>query len=97
MAGQIRITPEQMNARARQYRREADEVNRVIMRMDSLLEVVQGEWEGASSEAYAARFAELRPGFLKAEALIREIAMALDLAARRLAETDSMIAGQFRA
>ena len=25
MAGQIRITPEQMNARARQYRQEADE------------------------------------------------------------------------
>ena len=96
MAGQIRITPEQMNARARQYRQEADEVNRVIMRMDSLLETLQGEWEGASSEAYAARFAELRPGFLKAEELIREIAAALDMTAHSLEETDTMIAGQFR-
>ena len=97
MAGQIRITPEQMNTRARQYRQEADEVNRVILRMDALLEALLGEWEGASSEAYAARFRELRPGFIKAEALIREIAMALDLAAGRIAETDSMITGQFRA
>ena len=96
MAGQIRISPEQMNARARQYRQEADEVNRVIRRMDTLLQTLQGEWEGAASEAYAARFEELRPGFVKAEALIREIATALDLTARRLAETDSMIAGQLR-
>lgn len=95
MPGQIRITPEQMNARARQYRQEADEVNGVIARMDALLQALQGEWEGAASQAYAARFGQLRPGFTKAEALIREIAQALDLAAQRIAETDAMIAGSF--
>ena len=96
ITGQIRVTPDQMNARAKQYRHEADEVNRVIVQMDSLLQTLQGEWEGAASEAYAARYQELRPGFVKAEELIREIAIALEVVASKLAETDSMIAGQFR-
>ena len=51
MANQIRITPDQMRERANQYRAEADTVNGVINKMDSLLQQLQGEWEGAASEA----------------------------------------------
>lgn len=46
MASQIRITPDQMRERAGQYRTEADTVNGVITKMDSLLQALQGEWEG---------------------------------------------------
>ncbi|MBE6018615.1 MAG: WXG100 family type VII secretion target, partial [Lachnospiraceae bacterium] len=66
MANQIRITPEQMRSRAGEYRNEAEVVNGVILKMDQLLGALQGEWEGAASESYAARYAELKPGFLKA-------------------------------
>lgn len=97
MANQIRITPDQMRERANQYRAEADNVNGVIGKMDSLLQALQGEWEGSASESYAARYLELKPGFQKAEALIREIASALDSTARIVEETDSSIASQFRA
>ena len=38
MANQIRITPDQMRERATQYRAEADTVNGVIGKMDSLLQ-----------------------------------------------------------
>ena len=96
MANQIRITPDQMRARAGQYRSEADTVNGVINKMDSLLQALQGEWEGAASEGYAARYQELKPGFMKAEELIREIAAALDSTARIIEETDINIANQFR-
>ena len=71
MANQIRITPDQMRQRANEYRAEADTVNGVISKMDSLLSALQGEWEGAASESYAARYQELKPGFQKAEELIR--------------------------
>ncbi len=97
MANQIRITPDQMRERANQYRSEADNVNGVIGKMDSLLQALQGEWEGSASESYAARYQELKPGFMKAEELIREIAAALDSTARIVEETDSSIANQFRA
>lgn len=96
MANQIRITPDQMRSRANEYRTEADKVSDVISRMDSLLSALQGEWEGAASESYAGRYAELRPSFVRAEELIREIASALDATANIVEETDTNIAGQFR-
>ncbi len=97
MANQIRITPDQMRERASEYRVEADTVNGVISKMDSLLQQLQSEWEGASSESYAARYEELKPGFVKAENLIREIASALDSTAQIIEETDNSIASQFKA
>ena len=97
MANQIRITPEQMRNRAQEYRTEAGNVEGVINKMDQLLGALQSEWEGAASEAYAARFQELRPGFVKAKELIDEIAQALSSTANIVEETDSSIAAQFRA
>lgn len=96
MANQIRITPDQMRERANQYRAEADNVNGVISKMDTLLQQLQSEWEGAASDSYAVRYSELKPGFVKAENLIREIATALDSTAKIVEETDTSIANQFR-
>ena len=96
MANQIRITPDQMRERANQYRVEADTVNGVISKMDALLQQLQSEWEGAAIESYAARYQEVKPGFMKAEELIREIAAALDSTAKIVEETDVNIANQFR-
>lgn len=97
MANQIRMTPDAMRERANQYRQEAETVNGVISKMDTLLQQLQSEWEGAASESYAGRYAELKPGFMKAEELIREIATALDASAKIVEETDANIANQFRA
>lgn len=97
MANQIRMTPDTMRQRATQYRTEADNVNGVIKKMDSLLSQLQGEWEGDASKSYAERYAQLKPGFQKAEELIREIAQALDSTAKIVEETDQSIASQFRA
>ncbi len=96
MASQIRITPDQMRERASQYRQEAEKVGDVISQMDSLLGALQGEWEGSASESYAARYQELKPGFMEARELIDEIARALDSTARIVEETDSSIAAQFK-
>jgi WXG100 family type VII secretion target len=96
MSGQIRITPDVMRQRAGQYRSEAQEVNGVIMRMDNLLNNLQSEWEGQASQSYAQRYQELKPGFVKAEELINEIAQALDSVAMQLEQTDSAIASAFR-
>ncbi len=96
MSGQIRISPDQMRERATQYRMEAETVNGVICKMDGLLQQLQGEWEGAASESYAARYQELKPSFQQIEQLIREIATALDNTANSQQELDEQIAGQFK-
>ena len=69
----------------------------VISRMDSLLSALQSEWEGEASNAYASRFQELRPGFVRAQELITEIAQSLDSHAQALEETEhANIASAFR-
>jgi WXG100 family type VII secretion target len=92
---QIRMSPEAMRERANQYRNEADNVNAVISAMDRLLSALQSEWEGAASQSYSQRYEELRPGFVRAEELIREIAQALDATAHNFEQMDADIAGQF--
>ena len=91
----IRISPDVMRERASQYRNEAQRVNEVIAKMDSLLGQLQGEWEGAASQSYAARYNELKPGFVKAEELINEIAAALTSTANIMEQTDVDIAAHF--
>ena len=94
--GQIRMTPDTMRQRAKQYDDEAGKVGDVISQMDSLLRSLQDEWEGAASQSYAERFIELRPNFEKAQALITEIANALRATAQTIETTDSDIASQFK-
>jgi WXG100 family type VII secretion target len=96
MAGQIRITPDQMRARSGEYTTEAGKVDDVIAKMDQLLSALQSEWEGDAAESYSQRFTELRPGFVKAKELIDEIAQALNKTADVVQETDERIASGFR-
>lgn len=95
MNGQIRITPEKLRERAREYGLQADELNRVIQKLEQLLIQLQEEWEGAASDSYALRYEQLKPGFLKAEELVREIEKVLIRTADTIEQTDLEIAGQF--
>lgn len=97
MANQIRMTPEKMRQRAGEYTQQANNLQSIITKMDNLLRALQSEWEGNASEAYAQRFNELRPGFVKAKDLIDEISTALKNTAQIVEETDNSIANQFRA
>ena len=94
-SGQIRMTPDTMRTRANEYRTESQNVSDVISKMDQLLTTLQSEWEGAASDAYAAKFEELRPSFVAAKELIDDIAAALDKTAEAVETTDSRIASQF--
>lgn len=96
MANQIRMTPEMMRTRASQYTTQAGNLQDIINAMDRLLTQLQSEWEGEASRAYATKFAELRPGFVKAKDLIDEISAALKSTANIVEQTDQDIAGQFR-
>lgn len=97
MANQIRMTPDTMKTRADEYTKEANNLQQIISKMDTLLKNLQEEWEGDASTAYAQRFTELRPSFVKAKDLIDEISAALKKTAQIVEDTDKNIAGQFRA
>lgn len=85
-----------MRIRAGEYTTEAENLQRIIDKMDALLKKLQDEWEGEASRAYAERFGQLRPGFVNAKDLVDEISAALKKIAQIVEETDSGIAGQFK-
>ncbi len=94
---QIRVTPDTLRTRAGQYTTEQGNMSTMISTLDTLLENLQSEWEGSASEAYAEKYAELKPGFEAAENLLGEIAAALNSVADAMEEMDTTIADQFRA
>lgn len=95
MAGQIKMTPEEVRESAKQYRQQAEVVDGVITKMDTLLAQLQSQWEGSGSQSYAARYADLKPSFTRAVELINEVATALDGAANAIERSDMEAARQF--
>lgn len=96
MANQIRMTPETMRVRASEYTTQAGNIQQVIDKLDRLLQQLQQEWEGDASRAYADKYTQLRPGFVKTKELVDEISTALKKTAQIVEDTDRNIAGQFR-
>lgn len=96
MANQIRMSPDQMRIRAGEYTTQAGVVEDVVKKLDELLTALQSEWEGSASESYAAKYGELRPGFVKAQSLITDIAAALTKTAQIVEDADSNIANAFK-
>ena len=92
MSGKIGITPELMEQRAGDYRRESDEIKGVIGRMDTLLLNLQSEWEGKASQSYAQRYQELRKNFENAAELAEEISITLNKVANQYRDVDNAIA-----
>mgnify|MGYP004551563741 CR=1 FL=1 len=90
---QIRITPEEMRNAAKNYRTEAEEVNGIIKKMDNYLATLMQEFVGETSKSFDQRYNELKPGFVKTQELIEEIATALETTAKVFEETDGKIAG----
>lgn len=96
MAGEIKLTPEQMRTRARAYAKERDTLEKSIQNMDRLIQALQSEWKGEASKAYAERYSTLKPAFNNARDLMDELSKNLNASARIMEDTDSKIAGQLR-
>ena len=92
---QISMSPDLMRARAGEYTKQAENLGQIISKMDNLLKQLQDEWKGEASRAFAQRFTELRPGFVKAANLIDEISDALKKTAQAVEQQDREIARQY--
>lgn len=96
MAGQIRITPDEMRTRSGEYTRQGETFQEVIGTMQNLLSQLQSEWEGAASASFEERFNDLMPTFTTTKELIDEIATNLMTTANALEELDADIASKIR-
>lgn len=95
MAGQIRITPEEMDRKGDAFFKERDNFNDVVENMNNLIIQLQSEWEGAASESFASQFEALKPSFQAVYELIDDIGNQCKATALAVQELDNEIASKF--
>ena len=86
--GQLRVTPEQLRARAKEYDDQGQLVNDVIQKLDSLISTLESEWEGNSAARYSSQYSDLRPSFVSMQQLITELASSLRAEANKFEQAD---------
>ena len=96
MSGQIRMTPEQMRARAGEVRNQGATINEVVGRLGNIINELQSEWEGQASRAFAEQFDRLRPAFYEMRQLVEDIGTQLEGTANAVEQLDKDIASRFR-
>jgi len=96
MAGQIRMTPDQMRSRSNEVRTQGQTFQDVIGRMNGIITELQTEWEGQASAAFAEQFNRLKPAFNEMRELIDNIGMQLEQTANAVEQMDAEIASRFR-
>ena len=95
MSDQIRISPERMLERSRDYQTEADNIQTTIDRMTSLINELQTEWEGAASASFAEQFNELKPSFINMHDLVETISRQLSQTGQAMQQMDEDISKKF--
>jgi WXG100 family type VII secretion target len=96
MSGQIRVTPAELYNMSSQYSQESGQVNEQVTRLNGMIDHLNSVWEGASSEAFAAQYEELKPSFIKMAELLQDISTQLSNTGKVLEDTDQQIASQIR-
>ncbi len=89
----IQVSPDELRDKADEFRTNMDEQLDIISDSKSLLDqLVDDGFEGATSDAFIAKFEELEPDLKTAAELLGEIADALDQAADNFEELDAEMA-----
>ena len=92
---QIRMSPDALLMRSEELSVQGNRMDEIIAALDSTVKALSSEWEGSASEAFLARFEELRPGFMNARDIIFDFSEALKRTAAEFEERDHEIAEAF--
>lgn len=96
MSGVIRVTPAELESMSQKYNQESGQVGEQISRLDSMIQQLEGAWEGAASRAFSEQYQELRPSFNQMRDLLEQIYKQLSSTAKALEAADNDIANQIR-
>lgn len=94
MAGNIRLSPDELRDFATQYSTKSNDVHAIIGELDGMIGRLKEAWEGSSSDAFAGQYEHLKPSFQQMGNLLEEISVQLKGAAGTLEDTDNQIAGK---
>lgn len=95
MAGQIMMTPEQMQQYATQYSNGSQTVTDLLNQLNSLQGQIEADWKGSGFDRFDAEFKQLVPKIQQFAQLLDEINQKLVQSANAMQDTDQQIASQF--
>lgn len=92
----IRLTPDMMRLRAKEYRNESHKMDEVVKKLNTLLLSLQSEWDGKSAVAFQNQYESLKPSLNQMVNLIESIATQLTQTANSIEALDQEIANRLR-
>jgi len=95
MAGQIRMSPEELKSKAKLYGRSSDEIKDILGKLQGLQNELRGEWEGRAFEGFDRQFNDLRPKVESFSQLLHEINVQLNKTAEAVASHDEELSRNF--
>lgn len=95
MAGQIRMSPEELQTKAKRYGQGSEQIDQVLADLSNLQEELRGEWEGRAFDQFDVQFQQLKPKVKEFSALMIEIQDQLTKTAEAVAQQDEALSRNF--
>ncbi|MFA8439387.1 WXG100 family type VII secretion target [Pueribacillus sp. YX66] len=95
MAGQIRMSPEELKAKATRYGQSARQIEEILQNLTNLQEELRSEWEGRAFNRFDDQFNQLKPRVQDFAQLMEEINMQLTKTADAVAQHDEALSRNF--
>lgn len=95
MAGQIRMSPEELQAKSKRYGQGSEQIDQVLADLSNLQEELRGEWEGRAFDQFDVQFQQLKPKVKEFSALMMEIQDQLTKTAEAVAQQDEALSRNF--
>jgi WXG100 family type VII secretion target len=95
MAGQIRMSPDELDVRARRYGQGSEQITSVLSQLENLQSQLTAEWEGRAFEGFNEQWQELRPKVQSFAELLMAIQNQLQETARAMKDHDEALSRNF--
>lgn len=95
MSGQIRMTPEDLKAKATRYENGAQQIEAILKDLTNLQSELSGEWEGQAFRKFDEQFQQLSPKVQNFAQLMHDINTQLNKTADAVAEHDEALSRNF--
>lgn len=95
MSGQIRMSPEELKAKATRYGQSARRIEEILRDLSNLQEELRGEWEGRAFQRFDEQFRQLEPRVQDFAMLMEEINTQLNKTADAVSQHDEALSRNF--
>lgn len=95
VAGQIRMTPEELKAKAQRYGQAGQQIEQLLRDLTNLQNELRGEWEGRAFQGFDDQFNQLKPKVQNFAQLMHDINTQLNKTADAVAQQDEELSRNF--